>query len=211
MARIKKLDPELLLVSFCDILTISISALFMATIITVFEATKVPELSMTPKAVPTSKSAVFFECRTGELYFIDKEGLDTQISRLLSTLSPNVKSGDITQFLKALQGQEIGNEHYKVLPSYLLTAVIALEPRTGVPGFNSESLDNPASRFRSVLSQIDKDKYYIAFLVRDDSFSIFRKARLVADKLGYDVGWELLGAGEPIKFGAGGTSIGVSG
>ncbi len=211
MARIKKPDPELLLVSFCDILTISISALFMATIVTVFEATKIPELSMTPKAISTTKSAMFFECRGDEMYFVDKELLDTQIAGLLSRLSPNVRGGDIKQFLQAIQGEEIGNEYYRVLPSYLLTAVIALEPKTGVPGIRMEAIDNPNGRFQGILAQIDKEKYYIAFLVRDDSFNVFRKARLVADKIGFDTGWELLGADEPIKFGSGGQSINVSG
>jgi hypothetical protein len=60
-----------------------------------------------------------------------------------------------------------------------------------------------------MLTSLDKDKQYIAFLVRDDSFNVFRKARQVADSLGLDTGWELLGVGEPIKFGEGGTAIGT--
>lgn len=211
MARIKKADPELLLVSFCDILTISISGLFMATIITVFEATKIPELSMTPKAIPTTKSAMFFECRGDELYFVDKETLDRQIADVLSRLNPNVRSGDIQGFLRVIQEQDIGNEYFKVVPSYLLTAVIALEPRAGVPGISYDTLENLNGKFQKTLSRLDKERYYIAFLVRDDSFNAFRKARFVADKLGYDTGWELLGADEPIKFGSGGQSINVSG
>jgi hypothetical protein len=44
-------------------------------------------------------------------------------------------------------------------------------------------------------------------LVRDDSFNVFREAREVAYRRGYEAGWELLGADEPIKFGAGGVAI----
>ena len=211
MARIKKADPELLLVSFCDILTISISGLFMATIITVFEATKIPELSMTPKAIPTTKSAMFFECRGDELFFVDKEKLDSQIATELSKLDPSVRSGDIQQFLRIIQATDLGNENYKVVPSYLLTMIVALEPRPGVPGIRPETLENPSGKFQTILGQLDKEKYYIAFLVRDDSFNAFRKARILADKSGFDTGWELLGADEPIKFGSGGTAISVSG
>jgi hypothetical protein len=46
-------------------------------------------------------------------------------------------------------------------------------------------------------------------LVRDDSFNVFRKARQVADSLGLDTGWELLGIDEQINFGEGGIAIGT--
>jgi len=210
MKRPKKSDPELLLVSFCDILTISISGLFMATIITVFEATKVPELSMVPKAIATDKTALFFECRGDQIYFVDKEALDSQVAKLLSTL-PASRRSDMADFLKVVNTQDIGNEFYKVVPSYLLAAVMALEPRPGVAGMNAAIVENAGGRYQVTLAQFDSKKYYIAFLVRDDSFQVFRKARLIADKIGFDTGWELLGSDEPIKFGSGGESVNVSG
>ncbi|MCG3148461.1 MAG: hypothetical protein PCFJNLEI_01905 [Verrucomicrobiae bacterium] len=210
MARPKKSDPELLLVSFCDILTISISGLFMATIITVFEATKVPELSMTPKKIATTKTALFLECRGDEVFFVDKEALDTKVAKLLSSL-PTSRRGDMADFLKVVNAQDIGNEYYKIVPNYLLTAVMALEPRPGVAGLAGAAIESPDGKFQALLAQFDNNKYYIAFLVRDDSFAVFRKARLIADKIGFDTGWELLGSDEPIKFGSGGQEIGVSG
>jgi hypothetical protein len=84
---------------------------------------------------------------------------------------------------------------------------MGLEARPGVSGESAVDLENPNSKYREILSRLDKDKQYIAFLVRDDSFNVFRKARQVADNLGLDTGWELLGIDEPIKFGAGGTAI----
>jgi hypothetical protein len=207
MARPKKTDPELLLVSFCDILTISISGLFMATIVTVFEATKIPELRMTPRAIPTTKAAVFFECRNNQLYYVDKEGLDQEVTRLLSTLSPGIRGGELSQFLKVLQAQEVGNQYYKVDPRYLLVGRLGLEAREGVPGEPPARLESPNSIFQTVLRQLDPETRYVAFLVRDDSFDVFRKAREMADRIGFDTGWELLGIDEPIKFGEGGTVI----
>jgi hypothetical protein len=70
-----------------------------------------------------------------------------------------------------------------------------------------EEMQYPNSKFQAILSQLVKSNQYIAFLVRDDSFTIFRKARQVADAAGFDTGWELLGIDEPIKFGEGGTAI----
>jgi hypothetical protein len=208
MARPKKTDPELLLVSFCDILTISISGLFMATIITVFESTKVPELKMTPKAETTDKAAVFFECRNDQLFYVDKLAIDEQVTKLLSSLPANVKSGDLKGFLKAIQGQEMGNEYYTVNPNYLLTAIVALEARPGVKGETMAQIENAKGKFANILAtRLRADKQYIVFLVRDDSFDIFRKARVYADLVGFDTGWELLSSTDPIKFGAGGAAI----
>jgi biopolymer transport protein ExbD len=205
--RKKKGEPEMLIVSFCDIVTITTAAMFFAMLITVQEAVKIPVFRPTPRAVPSNKQPVFFECRADQLFYIDKEGLDTQVANLLNTLSPNVRGGDIASFLKIVQGQEVGNEYYKVNPNYLLAAVVALEPRAGVQGETAEHLDKPSGKFQSVLSQLNPKNQYIAFLVRDDSFDVFRKGRLVADKSGYNTGWELLGADEPIKFGSGGAQI----
>ncbi len=209
MAQIRKPAPELLLVSFCDILTISISGLFMATIITVYEATKIPELSMVPRAIATDKVPVFFECRRNELFPVGKDELDQKVAELLSSLRPNVRGGDLSQFLKAIEGQKVGNEYYDVEPRYLLLGQMAVEPKTNAPpGESIATLDRSDSKFWKWLSAVNTGSQYVAFLVRDDSFDIFKKARELADRAGWDTGWELLGEGEPIKFG--GKDVGVT-
>jgi hypothetical protein len=209
MARRRKRrgEPELLIVSFCDIVTITTAALFFCLIVTVEEAVKVPIFRPTPLAKTSSKQGFFFECRTNQLFFIDKAGLDVQVEELMSKLNPGVRSGDLESFSKAIQGQDVGDPYYKVDPRYLLVGQMGLEARPGVSGESAVDLENPNSKYREILSRLDKDKQYIAFLVRDDSFNVFRKARQVADNLGLDTGWELLGIDEPIKFGAGGTAI----
>jgi len=205
--RIKKGEPEMLIVSFCDIVTITTAALFFAMIMTLQEAVKIPVFRPTPRAAITNKQPVFFECRNGEVFFIDKAGLDDQVTKLVSTLNPGVRGGDMSQFLKVIQGQEVGNEYYKVNPSYLLTGLVALEARPDVHGESAEDIANAKSKFQDLLAGMDNKSQYVAFLVRDDSFSVFRTARQIADKAGFDVGWELLGQDEPIKFGSSGSQI----
>jgi len=207
--RKRKGEPELLIVSFCDIVTITTAALFFCLIVTVQEAVKVPIFRPTPLAKVSSKQGIFFECRNDQLFFVDKAGLDGQVEDLMSKLNPGVRGGDLESFLKAIQGQDVGNAYYKVDPRYLLVGQMGLEPRTNVSGEGASDLGNPNSKYQAMLSVLDKDKQYIAFLVRDDSFNVFRKARQVADSVGLDTGWELLGIDEPIKFGAGGTAIGT--
>jgi len=199
----------MLIVSFCDIVTITTAALFFCLLVTVQEAVKIPVFRPTPRARVSSKQGIFFECRTNQLYFVDKAGLDDQVEKLMSTLNPGIRGGDLESFLKAIQGQEVGNKYYRVDPRYLLVGRMGLEARPGVAGENIVELEKTDSNFNSILSQLDKDHQYIAFLVRDDSFNVFRKARQVADEAGFDTGWELLGIDEPIKFGEGGTAIGT--
>jgi hypothetical protein len=205
--RKRKSEPELLIVSFCDIVTITTAALFFCLIVTVQEAVKIPVFKPTPLAKVSSKQGIFFECRNDQLFFVDKIGLDGQVEELMSKLNPGLRGGDLESLLKAIQRQDVGNAYYKIDPRYLLVGQMGLEPRTGVLGEEAGDFANPNSQYRSMLSLLDKDKQYIAFLVRDDSFNVFRKARQVADSLGLDTGWELLGVGEPIKFGEGGTAI----
>jgi hypothetical protein len=205
--RKRRSDPELLVVSFCDIVTITTAALFFCLIVTVQWAVKVPIFRPTPLAKVSTKQGIFFECRNDQLYFVDKTGLDGQVEDMMSKLKPGVRGGDLDSVLKAIQGQDIGNAYYKVDPQYLLVGQMGLEPRAGVSGEGPGDFESPDSKYRERLSLLDKDKQYIAFLVRDDSFNAFRKARQVADSLGLDTGWELLGTDEPIKFGAGGTAI----
>jgi hypothetical protein len=173
------------------------------------EAVKIPVFKPTPRAKLTNKTPVFFECRANEVYYLDKDGLDTQVSKLLSTLSPNVRGGDVQNFLKVIQGQEVGNEYYKVNPTYLLAAVMALDPRPGAQGesWEGDALEQPNGKFQMILRQLDKNTQYIAFLVRDDSFNAFRHGRRAAFHSGFETGWELLGEDEPIKFGQGGAQI----
>ena len=198
----------MLIVSFCDIVTITTAALFFCLLVTVQEAVKIPVFRPTPRAKITKKQGVFFECRTNQLFFVDKAGLDDQVENLMSRLNPGVRGGDLGSFLKAVQGQEVGNAYYKVDARFLLVGQMGLEARPGVPGETIADLENANNgKFQAILSQLNNTNQYIAFLVRDDSFNVFRKARQLADEAGFDTGWELLGIDEPIKFGEGGTAI----
>jgi hypothetical protein len=207
--RKRKGEPELLIVSFCDIVTITTAALFFCLVVTIQEAVKVPIFRPTPLAKTSSKQGFFFDCRNNQLFFVDKAGLDEQVEEMMSRLNPGVRGGDLGSFLKAIQGQEVGNVYYTLDPNYLLVGKMALRARPGASGERLADIENPKSKYQTILSGLDKDKQYIAFLVRDDSFNVFRKARQVADNVGLDTGWELLEIDDPIQFGEGGTAIGT--
>ena len=95
----------------------------------------------------------------------------------------------------------MGNDYYRVVPSYLLTAIMALEAKPGAKGEDKAELTQPNSRFHVVLPAIwNRKKQYAVFLVRGNSFEVFRAARKEAALSGFEIGWELLGDDEPIKF-----------
>lgn len=200
----------MLIVSFCDIVTITTAALFFCLLITVQEAVKVPVFKPTPRSKPTNKTPVFFECRDNTIIYIDKEGLDSQVQQMLKTLPSNVKSGDIQGFVRAIGNDAIGNDYYRIIPQYLLTAIMALEAKPGSKGEDREQVKQANSRFHVVLRQLDPTKQYTVFLVRDNSFEAFRAARKEAFVTGFEIGWELLSNDEPQNSGAGGTEIGTS-
>ena len=155
----------------------------------------------------SEKQPMFFECRNDQVFYVDTVGLDEKIAKVLSLLTPGTKSSDPSGFVKAINDNEIGNENYKVSPSYLLAMIMALEPKPGVRGDNQDALPDSNSNFQKWLRKLNLNSNDLIFLVRDDSFKVFRQAREIAEKIGFDVSWELLDKDEPIKFGTGGQMV----
>jgi chromosome segregation ATPase len=71
-------------------------------------------------------------------------------------------------------------------------------------GESTNEITESNSEFQTKLSRLDPTKHYIYFIVRKDSFEVFQKAREIAWKMGFKVGWEPLE--EAIYAGRGGTS-----
>ncbi|MDQ6700364.1 MAG: hypothetical protein M3Z36_09275 [Acidobacteriota bacterium] len=64
-----------------------------------------------------------------------------------------------------------------------------LATRTDI-GETAEQILSPASSFAKFLDRIKPDKQYVACLLNDDSFNIFREVRTMAKARGIAVGWE---------------------
>jgi hypothetical protein len=200
MPRPKKGDPELLLVSFCDIVTVTMASLFMALLVVIDQSMRTPTFRHTPIAEAITNVPVYFECRANQVFPIDRVKLAEALRNTTNTVA---KTAGGTNTLSSLAGlgqlmmQDIGNEYYQIDTRYLLLGQMALLPRTNAIGMKSSEVTN---KFGAVIAPINKDSQYLVFLVRDDSFSIFRKARDVSAKAGFRSGWEYLGRDEPITF-----------
>ena len=200
MPKPKKEGPELLLVSFCDIVTVTMSSLFMALLIVIDQSSKTPSVRHTPIAETITNTPVYFECRANQIFPIDRAKLADHLRNATNTVAQSpggTNSLSSLTSLGQLMVKDIGDEYYQIDTRYLLLGQMALLPRTNTTGLKSADITN---KFGSVISSINKDNQYLVFLVRDDSFSIFRKARDVSNKAGYRSGWEYIGRDEPITF-----------
>jgi hypothetical protein len=240
--RPKAGDPELLLVSFCDIVTVTTAALFMAMVITIQEAMKVPVLKSTPRAKSTvvrkaissvtsasgdkeagvasfQKTPVYFECRNSMMFPVNYEELYQQTKAARTGAAKKTdeaanKAGSTSTeksqfaFLNNMQNQEIGNDYYRVQPSFLMLGQMVLEPRIDAKGETEDEVNNKnKSKFFAALHKVDKNKQYVVFLVRDDSFPLFKTCRRFVQQEGYDSGWEYLDDDQLIKFGGFGGAL----
>ena len=64
--------------------------------------------------------------------------------------------------------------------------------------------------YRNILNNFDKVDHMLSFIVRDDSFRVFKIARALAWIDRIDVGYELLAEDEQIQFGAGGIRTDIA-
>jgi biopolymer transport protein ExbD len=197
--RKKKGNPDLNVVSFCDIVTVSMVAMFMALIIVIDQALRTPEIRPTPLATPTTNTPVFFECRNNQVYVIDRRELMDELQRSTRELRKK-NTGQADAFLQEAMEQDIGNRFYRMDIGFLMMGVVALLPRDKVEGVPEENLDHPTNAYERTMTQLDTNSQYVVYLVRDDSFPIFRKLRDQTLHRGFLSGWEYLGRTEPITF-----------
>jgi len=145
------------------------------------------------------REALYFECRGKEIFWVDQAELRTQVKGMICKISPEIRS-NLTLYLKTISKKTISDEFYTVNMSYVLPDVLALDPRSDVRGEDAKTIALFNSRFASKLSQPNKNKPYVFFLVRENGFEIFRAARMVAERMGCDTIWEVLPCDFPLKF-----------
>jgi hypothetical protein len=82
-----------------------------------------------------------------------------------------------------------------------------LLPKGKEGGKTIEALKNPQAAFQKAIVAIDPAQQYAAFIVRPDSFEIFRAIRDDLRLRGIEIGWEPLPAERPMSFGPGGRKV----
>ncbi|MCO5043721.1 MAG: hypothetical protein M9963_12365 [Kiritimatiellae bacterium] len=197
--RPQKKEPELNVTSFCDIITVSIVALFMVMVIVIDIALRTPKVRPTPLAIETTNMPVYVECRNNQLYFIDRVEIMQALRSAQEAARRRALSGQTNTLADALS-EDIGNTYYRLDNSFIMLGVTALIPRPGVPGIAPPNEEEPNGDFDQLLKTFSTNLHYMVYLVRDDSFETFRKARDLGAQHGFLTGWEYIGRDEPLTF-----------
>jgi len=192
--------------SFLDIMTCMLGILVLMILLTGIDASQIKVLVPTPMEQPTDKRPIFIECRSNELFRISMDDITKRVYDELAALSEKAQ-GNQEVFAQLLEQAVVQTDAYEVDVTFALIGQFALRPLPGVQGYRLESVARETNRdwFGQILNEVNTDEEIITFLVRDDSYPVFKKARALAWLRNVDVSCELLDTTEPIKFGLGGT------
>jgi hypothetical protein len=207
--KAEQTEQHVKLDSFVDVLTCLVGVLVMMILLASIEASQTEVLVSTPMRHRTAKQPLFVECRNNQLYRVDLERMNRRFMEELERieLRANRKADRILDLLKET---DVHVGPFILDMSHALIGQILLRPGSDVGGMSLDevNVDNIRSvgqdaSFQSLLDVHNPNEQMITFLVRDDSFRVFKKARGLAWLSGFEVSYEQFNNEEPLKFGLG--------
>ena len=208
MGRRKKGDgASINLDSFLDIMTCLVGILVLIIILTGVDASQIKVLIPTPmQNADLDAKPIFIEARNGELFRVPLEDLREMSNNALKDIAQKAKGSQVNM-LNMINEAKVQNDIYSVDLTYALMGQIAIRPVQTSKGYKLDDYEAETATdwFRSILDGMDAEQEMITFLVRDDSFQVFKYARALAWLQRIQVSYELLAVDEPIKFGLLGT------
>jgi hypothetical protein len=188
--------------SFLDIVTNVVGVLVLVAIVTVLSAgnISVPSGATAMTAPKPSAERLLFECAGDQVFFVDEEGNGR---RVLEEVGERKMSRDA--LVSLLDDTDVGDATHRVraeLPGRGVAWVYTL--REGAQGERAADLDRVASAFRKRLAGLDRGGFAY-FVVHDDSFEVFKKARDIARERGVSVGWHPVEGQAPVRLSAVGS------
>lgn len=217
--------------SFLDIMTNTVGVLMFVSLFITLVAVQSGTTIRTPLASQTRKNAHLFEIVDNHVSYLDIEVISQQIKDFVKTLPTctepiepySYSLDELTEYVEAVS-------QYESCIDEKASRVREFRPQTDsyqaqlidIESFSweyqrlaknvgtaNEQLSKADSQFKEIISRLDPEKDYIAFIVRPDSFSTYRKAREIAWKKGFNVGWEPHKLEQSIILGSSGRSIGI--
>jgi hypothetical protein len=195
-------EPPMTLDAFLDIVTNVVGVLVLVAMVTVLAAgdISVPSGATAMTAPKPSASRLLFECAGGEVLFVDEEGNG---KRVLDEVERSGKKGISRDALVALLDEnDVGDETHRVRADGLergLAWVYTI--REGAHGERVDDLDREGSAFRRRLAGLERGGFAY-FVVHDDSFDAFKRAREIARARGISVGWHPVEGKGPVRLSA---------
>lgn len=191
--------------SFLDIVTNVVGVLVLVAMVTVLSAGNISVPSgatamTTPK--PTAER-VLFECAGDEIYVVDEEGNGRRVLDEVARTGERKISAD--SLVALLDDNDVGDATHRVRADVVARGVAwvyALRP--GARGERAGDLDRPESAYRKQLGAIERGGFAY-FVVHDDGFEVFKKAREIARARGVAVGWHPVEGRGPVRLSAVGS------
>jgi hypothetical protein len=188
--------------SFLDIVTNVVGVLVLVAMVTVLSAgnISVPSGATAMTAPRPTASRLLFECAGDEIFFVDEEGNGARVVDQVKRTSERPVSRDALVAL--LDDEDVGDATHRVRADRLehgIAWVYALRPEAR--GDHAADLDRTGSEFHRKLAELEAGGFAY-FVVHDDGFEVFRKARDIARARGISVGWHPVEGREPIRLSA---------
>lgn len=204
MKRRREDEPILSLDSFLDIVTNVVGVLILVAVVTVLGAGQigVPAGTGALRSPHPSATRMLFECDGEQVYFIDEAGITKRVSEEVRNghsrfPEESLTSDSVVSFLKS---HDAGDATYRVSAEVISEGLTwAFQRRQGISGERAEAAELPSSAFQRKLNELPPGGF-VYFVVREDSFELFRKVQEIAKKRGFSVGWHPVVAGEPLRF-----------
>lgn len=202
MARKKDSGSSVNLDSFLDIMTCLVGVLVLIIILTGLDAAQIRVLIPTPMQYETDKRPIFIEARNNELFRVPVTELQEQAEAATRQLVGEAGSG-VERVLAAMQDMNNVVGDYQLDLTYIMVGQYGARLVDGASGYRLDNWQRETAQdwFGRILADMDKETEMLSFLVRDDSFEVFKIARHLAWVSGAEVGYELLPLDEPIRFG----------
>lgn len=199
----KNRDSGVSLDSFLDILTCLQGVLMLIIITTGIDAAQTKVMVATPIELAGNEKPIFIECRNNQLFKVPVvEARQAIEQKQLEVLKTRRSSTNVVDVLEAVGDADIDIGDYLVDFSRYLNGQIALIPKPEVVGYTFTVAENENANtwFGRIVAEMDKDNERINFLVRDDSFEVFKLARVVAWTQKIKVTYSLIPRNEPLIF-----------
>lgn len=190
--------------SFLDVVSNVVGVLVLVAIAVILNArdVKIDLGAPVVRAPPQASTRVIFECSRGRIYRLDDQGLH-KISDVYTEQHPAAKKRSFTptERQRLFERDDVGNALYRIKIPDAESSALQLELRETAAGENSLEILAAGSAFRAELAPLTPATHWVFFIVRNDSFEMFRGARTLAVAQGLSVGWDPKQSGAPLYFG----------
>ncbi len=149
-----------------------------------------------PRPAPLGTQEMTFFCRYGRVKHVDMEELDRrrvtgiEAARLAGRRSAGSLASSLVRYF---YNRDIGDESFRwrLQEQANNQIYVTLAFRNHEVGERRDTIARIESRFRRSLYAADPNRRYIRFHVWNDSFSVYLRARSIAEEMGYSVGFKL--------------------